>query len=72
MNIKMNSAIRVNIKILVVLLGVVFVSGCGEVFNQKPTEIQSREIIRDIREIKPNPNIRNPLPELYLQPAERI
>ncbi len=72
MNIKVKSAVRVNTIILAVLLGIFFVSGCGEVFSQKPTEIQAREIVRDIRKIKPNPNIRNPLPELYRQPAERI
>ena len=67
-----NSTVRNCILIIVTALGLSLLSGCGEVFSQKPTEIQSQEIIRDIREIKPNPNIKNPLPELYRGPAQRV
>ena len=49
-----------------------FLCGCGDFFAQKPTEIQSQHILHDIRQIEENPEVKNPLPELYREPAKRI
>jgi len=47
-------------------------SGCGDFFAHKPTELQTRLILNELRRIEENPNVKNPLPELYRRPAERI
>ncbi|HUW19493.1 MAG TPA: hypothetical protein VMW16_09335 [Sedimentisphaerales bacterium] len=56
----------------VVIVGLSFLTGCGDFFAAKPTELQTQLILNELRQIKENPNIGNPLPELYRQPAERI
>lgn len=47
-------------------------SGCGEFFAEKPTAMESRAIIGDISQVKENPNVDNPLPEMYRTPPKRI
>ncbi len=46
--------------------------GCGDFFAKKPTELESKAIVSDIGNIKPNPNVKNPLPLLYRGEARRI
>jgi hypothetical protein len=46
--------------------------GCGDFFAEKPTELQARAILEELKQIKENPNIENQLPELYLKPPSRI
>lgn len=46
--------------------------GCGDFFAQKPTELQTRAILNELEQIKENPYIKNPLPEMYRGPAKRI
>lgn len=56
----------------IALLGVV---GCGEVgqfFDKKPTEIQTQELLNELGQPRENPNVRNPLPEIYRAPASKI
>ncbi len=48
------------------------VSGCGDFFAKKPTEVEAKAIINDIGRVKENPNLLNPLPEIYRAPAQRI
>lgn len=55
---------------LLLVLVVFCVCGCGEFFAHKPTELRTREILSELREIKENPNIKNPLPELYREPPK--
>jgi len=50
----------------------IFSVGCGDFFSQKPTEIETRVILNELKQIKENPNIENMLPELYRQGPERI
>ncbi len=52
------------------LICVVFVGGCGDFFAEKPTELQSRSIIKDLSRIEtvPDPNIQ--VPEIYTRPPE--
>mgnify|MGYP005619961725 CR=1 FL=1 len=53
-------------------------SGCAqtgsieEFFAKKPTEIESKMIIRDIARVRENPHIYNPLPEMYRTPPRRL
>ncbi|MHC4575290.1 MAG: type II secretion system protein GspD [Planctomycetota bacterium] len=46
--------------------------GCGDFFAQKPTELQTQVILNELRQIEENPNINNPLPELYRSPPETM
>lgn len=47
-------------------------SGCGDFFVRKPTEIESRSVIRDIARVRENPHIYNPLPEMYRTAPRRL
>jgi len=49
-----------------------FSSGCGDFFSHKPTELETRLILSELKDIKENPFVENPLPELYRQPPERL
>ncbi len=53
-------------------LSIFALSGCGDFFARKPTEIESRIIINDISQVRENPNIKNPLPEMYRSPAKKL
>jgi Flp pilus assembly secretin CpaC len=46
--------------------------GCGEMFNKKPTEIESRAILNELGRIRENPNVINPMPDVYRGPARRM
>ncbi len=52
------------------LMCAVLVGGCGDFFAEKPTELQSRSIIKDLSRIEtvPDPNIQ--VPEIYTRPPE--
>ena len=56
----------------------VVVGGCAQtddirdVFAKKPTEIESKMIIRDIAKVRENPHIYNPLPEMYRIAPQRL
>ena len=53
-------------------LAILSLSGCGDFFATKPTEIQTREILNELSQIRENPNITNTLPDLYRTPPKRI
>ena len=46
--------------------------GCGDFFASKPTDLESRLIIDDISRIRENPHVNNPLPEVYINPTQRL
>ena len=46
--------------------------GCGDFFAHKSTELQTQLTLNELRQIEENPNVKNPMPELYRRPAERI
>lgn len=46
--------------------------GCGEFFNEKPAELQTEVILRELRQVKQNPHTNNPLPELYKGKPQRV
>ncbi|RKY08749.1 MAG: hypothetical protein DRP56_03640 [Planctomycetota bacterium] len=63
---------RLWIQLVVLGLAAIGLSGCGDFFAQKPTEIQSREILEELSQIRENPNVQNTLPEVYSQPTSRL
>ena len=56
----------------VCLVSVLFMSGCGDFFEKKTTELESKAVIRDISRVKGNPNVGNPLPQVYLDGPKRL
>jgi hypothetical protein len=54
------------------LLFVLAVSGCGDFFASKPTELESRAILSELSQVRESPHIDNPLPEMYRGPAKRV
>lgn len=65
---------KMGIKSLLVLyfFCAVFLSGCGETFNDKSGEIEARATLSDIERTRANPNVNNPLPTMYIQPPRRV
>ena len=56
----------------VCLAGQLFLSGCGDFFEKKATEIETRRILNDLSEVKKSSYVNNKLPELYLSEPKRI
>lgn len=56
----------------VALMVMIWICGCGDFFAAKPIEIQTREILTELEQVKESPHIRNPLPEIYRVPPKRI
>ena len=50
----------------------VHICGCGDFFATKPTEVQTQLVLNELRQIKENPNVNNPVPEIYRGPAKRL
>ncbi|MHC4618159.1 MAG: type II secretion system protein GspD [Planctomycetota bacterium] len=55
-----------------IILGLLCFGGCGDFFARKPIELETQVILKELREIEENPNVKNALPELYRRPAETI
>lgn len=49
-----------------------FASGCGEFFAQKPTELQSKKIRRDVKTVQPVPEPNLVIPEIYQMPPKIV
>ena len=71
---KRKAALTGNTPVLMVTAVMLTLSlcGCGDFFAKKPTEIESRKILEDLSEIREIPSLKNPMPEFYTQPPERI
>jgi len=54
------------------LAGLLFIGGCGSFFEKKTTELQTREILRELEHPREIPGLKNLLPEIYRQPPEII
>ncbi len=54
---------------IVVLL---LISGCGDFFAHKATELQAEAILRDISKIEPVPDVNIPVPEVYKKPPKIV
>ena len=48
------------------------VSGCGDFFAEKSTEIESKAILKELGQVRESPHTQNPLPRMYRQPTERL
>ncbi|MHC4689726.1 MAG: hypothetical protein ACYS5F_08800, partial [Planctomycetota bacterium] len=72
MNSKFKKFSRTNMKILILIVLLMFaLAGCGDFFAQKPTEIQSAAIIRELASIEspfPDPNASKP--DIYKSPPK--
>ncbi|RKY05814.1 MAG: hypothetical protein DRP65_12590, partial [Planctomycetota bacterium] len=55
-----------------VLAVIICISGCGDFFASKPTELESRAILSELSQVRESPHIDNPLPEMYRGPAKRV
>ncbi len=51
---------------------VICISGCGDFFASKPTELEVRAILGELSQVRESPHIGNTLPEIYRGPAKRI
>jgi len=54
----------------IVIIAMIWVSGCGEFFAQKPTEIQSAAIIRQLNTIDTVIDPNTPVPDIYRSPPK--
>ena len=54
------------------MMAMLWIGGCGDFFAEEPIEIQTERILNEVRQIKENPYVKNPLPEMYRGPAKRI
>jgi len=60
-------------KYFVLLLGwLLFIGGCGTFFDEKSAELQTKGILNELEQVKENPHVDNPLPELYRRAPGRI
>jgi Flp pilus assembly secretin CpaC len=50
----------------------VLITGCGDFFGTKPTEMESRNLLRELETVKMTPNLDIPLPEVYKQPPKIV
>ncbi|MBN1818641.1 MAG: type II and III secretion system protein [Sedimentisphaerales bacterium] len=46
------------------------ISGCGDFFASKPTEIESMNLLRELETVKPSPTADISLPEVYREPPK--
>ena len=58
--------------ILLVIIPVIALAGCGSFFDKTPTDLESKAVLRDISRVQENPEIANPLPSVYLQEPRRL
>jgi len=54
---------------LVVLLSL---SGCGDFFEKKSTELETKKTLDELSRVREIPDVNNPLPEIYREPAKEI
>lgn len=47
-------------------------AGCGDFFAEKPTVVQSLDILDELGQVRESPYVNNPLPEIYRQPPSRL
>ncbi|MHC5083756.1 MAG: hypothetical protein ACYTET_07445, partial [Planctomycetota bacterium] len=50
----------------------VIMAGCGDFFEKKPIELETKAILRDISRVRENPHVGNALPQVYLDPPKRL
>ena len=48
-------------------VAILFIGGCGDFFAEKPTQLESQNILREIAHVDLVPEVKNPIPEIYRQ-----
>ncbi|MHC4551519.1 MAG: type II secretion system protein GspD [Planctomycetota bacterium] len=62
-----------HISILAMLITMAcMMTGCGDFFSEKPTEIQSKAILDELQQVRESPHVNNQMPEVYLLPSSRL
>lgn len=51
--------------VLTALVTLLLISGCGDFFEKKTTELQTREILQELGQPREVTSIKNPMPDLY-------
>ena len=51
---------------------VICISGCGDFFESKPTELESQKTLREITKVKMQENANIPLPSVYTDPPKIV
>ena len=54
------------------ILSLLWFCGCGDFFNEKSGQVESTAVLDDIRQIKKNPHVKNPLPEMYREAPKQM
>jgi len=55
-----------------VFLPLLLLNGCGEMFSEKPTEIESKNILRDLSQVTPSEDVNIPRFDVYSQPPKIV
>jgi len=58
--------------VLAALLLLAAGAAANTLFHSKPTELESRRILRDIETVRETPNVQIPIPEVYSSPPEIV
>src|SRR3972149_124367 len=61
--------------VLIILMGfwlAAGLGGCGDFFEKKTTELESKAVIRDISRVRENPHVGNPVPQIYQNGPQRL
>lgn len=56
----------------VCILTSVMITGCGDFFGTRPTELESQNLLRELETVKLTPNLDIPLPDVYKQPPKIV
>lgn len=72
MNFTSICCFRDHILFFIVITPLLYLTGCGQFFDQEDASLQATKFLDDIRQIKENPHVNNPLPELYRSPAKKM
>lgn len=57
---------------VLLLCCLIYIPGCGDFFAQKPTELQSKQILDNLSRVEPVPDPNVPLPEVYRRPPKIV
>lgn len=59
-------------RLLAAMAAACILTGCGDFFAEKQTEVESMAVLKELSQVRESPHVKNPLPEIYRKPAERL